>query len=73
MQLKDKLTMQQSQKDMTKFTFQDKIIEGKQLSVKTKEQNFQDVEWNRLNELKIKLEAKIDIQKSVIGYGNTYE
>ena len=65
--------MQQSQKDMTKFTFQDKIIEGKQLSVKTKEQNFQDVEWNRLNELKIKLEAKIDIQKSVIGYGNTYE
>ena len=65
--------MQQSQKDMTQFTFQDKIIEGKQLSVKTKEQNFQDVEWNRLNELKIKLEAKIDIQKSVIGYGNTYE
>ncbi len=65
--------MQQSQKDMTQFTFQDKIKEGKQLSVKTKEQNFQDVEWNRLNELKIKLEAKIDIQKSVIGYGNTYE
>lgn len=65
--------MQQSQKDMTQFTFQDKIIEGKQLSVKTKEQNFQDVEWNRLNELKIKLEAKIDIQKSVMGYGNTYE
>ena len=65
--------MQQSQKDMTQFTFQDKIKEGKQLSVKTKEQNFQDAEWNRLNELKIKLEAKIDIQKSVIGYGNTYE
>ena len=46
---------------MTQFTFQDKIKEGKQLSVKTKEQNFQDAEWNRLNELKIKLEAKIDI------------